>query len=143
MLVIFPRTFNYIFPYFFSLNNKYASRCAHRSFSAWHFPSAVDGWLSSHIDITALHHAYRSTCDSPLRSTIDPWLVLSHSSQIRPKSEACLSRLSNDSLSTFINHFNISESKGNEGPSLDANFMKVSTCIFTDLHLCSPIPYLL
>ena len=56
MLVLFLRTSKYIFPYFFLLNNECVNECAQRSFSARDFPSAVDGWLSSHIAFaTALH----------------------------------------------------------------------------------------
>ena len=117
MLVLFLRTFNYIFPYFFFLNNKYASRCVHHSFSTQHFLSTVDGWVSSHINISALHHAYRSTCNLPFHSTINSSLVLSHSSQIRPKSGASLElSIKRQPLNVHqpFQHFGVPRERGTE-----------------------------
>ena len=76
MLVLFLRTFKYIFPYFFALNNECANECARRSFSARDFPSAVDGWLSSHIACATAHHALHSMLpfdDLPFHSTFRPF----------------------------------------------------------------------
>ncbi|EDR02913.1 uncharacterized protein LACBIDRAFT_307772 [Laccaria bicolor S238N-H82] len=58
MLILLLRTFKDIFPYFFPLNNE----CAQCSFSARHFPSIVDGWLSSHVNVSGAHylHFYHS-----------------------------------------------------------------------------------
>ena len=53
MLVLFLRTFKYIFPYFFPLNNECACECVQRSFSARHFPSIVDRWLGSRVNASA------------------------------------------------------------------------------------------
>ena len=53
MLVLLLRTLNYIFPYFFSLNNECASECVHHSFSAWQFLSVVDRRLGSRVNVSA------------------------------------------------------------------------------------------
>ena len=98
MLVLFLKTFKYIFLYFFPLNNKCASEYAHRSFSTWHFLSAVDGWLSMRIHTIStpsprhLHHSILpsiqlSTCrpSCAMRSInlpSNPWSHLRHSLSI-------------------------------------------------------------
>lgn len=56
---------------------------------------------------------HRWSCPTPIKS----------SPNLRPRSSH---HLWNDSLLMFINNFDILESKGNGGHSLDANFMKVS-----------------
>ena len=95
LMLLFLKASKYIFPYFFPLNTECANECAQRSFSARDFPSAVDGWLSSHIASATAHHALHSTLpfdnvpfhsttypsarrlalpfdNSPFRSTVDP-----------------------------------------------------------------------
>ena len=68
MLVLFLRTFKYIFLYFFSLNNKCMRKCTWHSFSTQHSLSAVDGWLNT--PRLPLHPPFRSTTDSPIRLQI-------------------------------------------------------------------------
>ena len=57
MLILFLRTFKYIFSYFSPFKNECASKCVQRSFSARHFPSVVG---TPHPSATA-HHALHST----------------------------------------------------------------------------------
>ena len=137
MLVPLLRTFNHIFPYFFSLNNEYASECAHRSFNARHFPSAVDVWLSSDIDVSATPSCLPLNTRLPL--PLDNRLIVGlvplqpNPPQTRGLAQVVVyqTMASRRCFSTLFHNFDISESKGNGGHSLDANFMKVSYPIST------------
>ena len=127
MVVLFLRTFNYIFPYFFSLNNEYASGCVRRSFSARHFPSAVDVWLSSHIDVSATLSCL--PLNTRLALPLDNRLVVglvplqSNPPQIGGLARGVVYRTRPLDIHQ---RFDILESNGNGGHSLDANFVKVS-----------------
>lgn len=68
MLVILLRTFKYTFPKFPPLNNECTGEFVQRSFSTQKMLSAVDGWLSNHINSSQLchcQHTFCSTVDSP------------------------------------------------------------------------------
>ena len=60
MLILFLRTFKYIFSYFSPFKNECACECVQYSFSARHFPSVVDEWLSTPHPSATAHHALHS-----------------------------------------------------------------------------------
>ena len=65
MLVLFLRTFKYMLSCFFPLKNECASECAQHTFSARHFPSVVDEWLSMPHPSHALHSDTLPFTNSP------------------------------------------------------------------------------